>query len=99
MLNSRQRAQLRGLANSLDPIFQIGKGSINDQLIRQIEETIDIRELIKITVLETCPKTARECADEISEMTGCDVVQVIGRKFVIYRRAAEKDNIKIILVK
>ncbi len=97
MLNSKQRAQLRGLANTLEPIFQIGKGGVNDQLIRQVDETLEKRELIKLTTLETSPDTSREAADVIAEKTNADVVQVIGRKFVLYRRA--KENPKIVLIK
>ena len=57
-MNSRQRAELRGMANTLDPIFQVGKGGVNDQLIRQVDETLEKRELIKLTVLESAPETA-----------------------------------------
>ena len=64
MLNSRQRAQLRGMANSLDTIFQVGKGGINEQLIKQVAEALEARELIKLRVLETSPVTSREAADE-----------------------------------
>ncbi len=97
MLNSKQRAQLRGLANTLEPIFQVGKGGVNDQLIRQIDETLEKRELIKVTALESCPQSSREAADIIAEAVGGDVVQVIGRKFVLYRES--KENKKIVLVK
>lgn len=97
MLNSKQRAQLRGMANSLDAIFQIGKGGINDQLIRQVDETLETRELIKISVLETAECSSREAADEIALKTKSDVVQVIGRKFILYRES--KDNKQIVLVK
>ena len=95
MLNSKQRAQLRGMANSLEPIFQVGKGGVNDQLIRQVDETLEKRELIKITALEPSPENSREAADKIAESVGADVVQVIGRKFVLYRKS--KDNQKIFL--
>lgn len=97
MLNSKQRAQLRGLANTLEPIFQVGKGGVNEQLIRQVDETLEKRELIKITALETCPETAREAAEKIAGATDSDVVQVIGRKFVLYRES--KENKQIVLVK
>ena len=80
MLNSRQRAQLRGMANGLDPIFQIGKAGIGDQLI-------------KLTVLETSPQRPRECADKVSEATGSDVVQVIGSKFILYKESTEHKTI------
>ena len=97
MLNSKQRAQLRGLANSLDAIFQVGKGGINDQLIRQVDETLEVRELIKIRVLETAGSTAREIAEEIAAAVGADVVQVIGWVIVLYKRS--KNNPKIVLVR
>ena len=97
MLNSKQRAKLRGMANSLEPIFQVGKGGINDQLIRQVDETLEKRELIKLTALETSPQSSREAADMLSDATGADVVQVIGRKFVLYRKS--KENQKIFLKK
>lgn len=92
MLNSKQRAMLRGMANSLEPIFQVGKGGINDQLIRQVDETLEKRELIKITTLENTPETSREAADIIAEQTGADVVQVIGRKIVLFRKSKEKSK-------
>ena len=66
MLNSRQRAQLRGLANGLDTIFQVGKGGLNDQLYKQVSEALEARELIKLRVLETSPVSSREAADEIA---------------------------------
>ncbi len=97
MLNSRQRAQLRGMANTMDTIFQVGKGGINDQLIKQVGEALEARELIKLRVLETSPVTSREAANEIAEKTGADVVQVIGYRFVLYRES--KDNKSIVLVK
>lgn len=97
MLNSKQRAELRGMANTLEPIFQVGKGGVNDQLIRQVDETLEKRELIKLTALETSPDSSREAADRIAEETGADVVQVIGRKFVLYRKS--KENQKIFLKK
>ena len=97
MLNSRQRAELRGMANTLEPIFQVGKGGVNDQLIRQVDETLEKRELIKLTALETAPETSREAADTIAAAIGADVVQVIGRKFVLYRKS--KENQKIFLKK
>jgi RNA-binding protein len=97
MLNSRQRAQLRGLANRLDTIFQIGKGGIGDALIKQVDDALEKRELIKLRVLETADLTAREAANQISEKVGADVVQVIGWRFILYRES--KDNKEIKLVK
>ena len=97
MLTGKQRAQLRALANSLETIFQVGKSGINDQLIRQVDETLEVRELIKLRVLETSPQSSREAADKIAEETGADVVQVIGSRFVLYRES--KEHKKIVLVK
>jgi RNA-binding protein len=97
MLTSKQRAQLRGMANGYDTIFQIGKGGINDQLIKQIDEALTARELIKLRVLETSPVSSREAADETANKVGADVVQVIGTRFILYRES--KDNKQIYLVK
>lgn len=99
MLNSRQRAQLRGMANGYETIFQIGKGGIGEQLIKQVNEALEARELIKLRVLETAGITSRMAADEIAELVDADVVQVIGTKFILYRQASEKENRKIVLVK
>ena len=97
MLNSRQRAQLRGLANGLDTIFQVGKGGLNDQLYKQVSEALEARELIKLRVLETSPVSSREAADEIAKATDSDVVQVIGYRFVLYKES--KEHKSIVLVK
>lgn len=99
MLNSRQRAQLRGMANGYETIFQVGKGGIGDQLIKQVDEALEARELIKLRVLESAGITARIAADEIAPQVGADVVQVIGTRFILYRQASEKENRKIVLVK
>lgn len=97
MLNSRQRAQLRGMANGYDTILQIGKGGISEQTLKQVNDALEARELIKLRVLETSPLTSREAANEIAEKTSADVVQVIGSKFVLYREST--DNKQIVLVK
>lgn len=96
MLNSRQRAQLRGLANSLDTIFQVGKGGLNDQLYKLVSEALEARELIKLRVLETSPVTSREAADAIAQATGADVVQVIGYRFVLYKESNEHKTIVLV---
>ena len=97
MLNSRQRAQLRGLANTMDAIFQVGKGGIGEQIIKQVDDALEARELIKMTVLETSEETSCTAADKIAKAVKADVVQVIGRKFVLYRESRE--NKQIVLVK
>lgn len=97
MLTSKQRSQLKAMATELQPIFQIGKGGINDNMCVQLDDTLEARELIKIKTLETSPVSAREAADLLSERLGADIVIVIGTKIVLYRES--KDNKKIILVK
>ncbi len=96
MLNSRQRAQLRGLANSMETIFQVGKGGINDQLIKQVSEALEARELIKLRVLETSPVSSREAANFIAENVDADVVQVIGYRFVLYKESREHKAIVLV---
>ncbi len=97
MLNSRQRAQLRGMANGIETIFQVGKGGISPQLIKQVDEALEARELIKLRCLESSPLTSREAADSIAEETSADVVQVIGTRFILYRPSV--NNKTIVLVK
>lgn len=99
MLTSKQRAQLRGMANSMDTILQIGKDGINENTIKQVDDAIAARELIKCRVLETSPSSSREAADLIAEKIGADVVQVIGYRFILYRPAKNKEDRKIVLVK
>ncbi len=98
-LNSTQRAYLRGMANTMNAIFQLGKEGISDNFINQINEALDKRELIKISLLETCELKAKEAAAKICELAPCESVQIIGRKIVFYREAPEKENRKIILPK
>lgn len=95
MLTSKQRAQLRGLANELDAIFQIGKGGVNEQLLRQVDDALESRELIKLSVLETSPLSVRETADRIAEETKADVVQTIGFKFILYRESKKNKVIRL----
>ncbi len=86
MLTSKQRAYLRGIAQSYETIFQIGKGGISDNLIMQVNDALRKRELIKLRVLENSGLTSREAADAIAEQTASDVVQVIGTRFVLFKR-------------
>ena len=86
-LTSKQRAQLRGLANTLDTIVQVGKDGISENLIKQVDDALEARELIKCRVLENSMLTAREACAELSVATRSEGVQVIGTKFVLYRRS------------
>lgn len=93
MLTSKDRAALRKIANSLDTILQVGKGGIGEQVIKQADDALEAREIIKGKVLENAPAFAREVAEELAATTNSDVVQVIGTKFVLYRK--NKKNPKI----
>ena len=98
-LTSKQRAQLRGLANNIDTILHVGKDGIGDNLVKQANDALEARELIKGKVLENCMLTSREAAEELAQKTRSDVVQVIGTKFVLYRPTHKKyKKDKIVLV-
>ena len=98
-LSSKQRAYLRSLSNDLDVIVHIGKDGIGDNLIKQVNDALEARELIKGRVLENSLLTAREAAEELAVAARCEVVQVIGSKFVLYRMQHDKSKRKIELVK
>ena len=95
MLTSKQRATLRGLSQSLDTIFQIGKGGITEEICTQIANALEARELIKARVLDNSGYTAKEAASVISETIECDVVSCVGTKFVLYKESKKKKRIEI----
>lgn len=95
MLTSKNRAKLRAMANQMDTILQVGKGGIGEQLVKQVDDALRARELIKLRVLETAPGFPREIAQALAEQTSSEVVQVIGTKFVLYRK--NKKDPKIVL--
>ena len=97
MLNGKQRAYLRSIANTIDTILIIGKGGITQQVIKQADDALTAREIIKGKVLENSDLTSRQAADMLSEEVASDVVQVIGSKFVLYR--PNPDEPKIVLPK
>ena len=82
MLTSKQRAYLRAMANSIETILMVGKGGISDDIVKQANDALKARELIKGKVLETAPHSPRDTA----EKTKSDVIQVIGTKFILYRK-------------
>ncbi len=94
-MTSKQRAYLRGLANNLQPIFQIGKSGTSDNLIKQVDDALEARELIKISVLETAPDSVRSLSEEIALATKSICVQTVGSKITLYR--ARKKDSKIVL--
>ena len=99
MIIGKQRAYLRSLANGLPAILQIGKEGIAQNLIKQVDDALSARELIKMHVLETAPVTPREACDELARLTNAEPVQVIGGKIVLYREAKEEEKRKIVLPK
>jgi RNA-binding protein len=95
MLSSKQRAYLRSLANPIDTILIVGKSGIGDEVIRQADDALTARELIKGRTLETSPASVREAADRIAAATGSETVQVIGSKFVLYRKNQKEPKITL----
>ena len=95
MITTKQRAKLRGLANGIDTILQVGKGGINDELVIQVNDALKARELIKMRVLETSPLDSREAAGELAELCKAYIVQVIGSRFVLYKKNHQKPKIEL----
>ena len=95
-MNSRQRAYLGSLANNIDPIFQIGKASLTPEIIEALDAALEKRELIKVSVLKNCIDDPKEIASVIAERTHSNVVKVIGKKMIFYRKA--KKNPKITMI-
>lgn len=94
-MTTKQRAYLKGLAMTIDPIFQIGKASLSPELTQGISDALEARELVKISVLKNCMDDPNELGRILSERTHSELVQVIGKKIVLYRES--KDKKKIIL--
>ncbi len=94
-MTSKQRAYLKGLAMNIEPIFQVGKGSITPEYVTAVSEAFNTKELIKITVLKNCMDDPKGIAETLAGRTGSEVVQVIGKKIVLYK--PDKDKPKILL--
>lgn len=94
-MTSKQRSYLKGLAMNIDPIFQIGKSSLTPEFAKGIDEALNARELIKITILKNCMDEPRAIAEILAEHTHSEVVQIIGRKIVLYRESKEKKKIEL----
>ncbi len=95
MLNSKQRAYLRSLSNSLDPIFQVGKNGISEEMCKQIANALEARELIKARVLPNSGYTAAEAANSIADFIEADVVSVVGTRFVLYKESEKHKKIEL----
>ena len=94
-MTSKQRAYLKSLAMKIDPIFRIGKDSISPELIEGVREAIDARELIKIAVLQNCMDDPKEVAQTLAERTRSELVQVIGKKIVLYKESRDHKKIHL----
>ena len=97
-MTTKQRAYLKSLAMTMDPIFQIGKNSLTPEFTKAVQEALDARELIKVSVLQNCLDDPRELADMVAERTRAQVVQVIGKKIILYKEGKD-DKKKIVLPK
>lgn len=95
MITSKQRSYLRSLGHTMSPIFQIGKGGIEENFLKQVDDALEARELIKISVLNNSDYAAREASDIICEELGCEGVQSIGNKIVLYRKSKKNPKIEI----
>lgn len=94
-MTSKQRAYLKGLAMELDPIYQIGKASVTPEFVEGIREALEKRELIKVSVLKNCTDEPKELAALIAERSGAEVVQVIGKKIVLYKESRNHKKIML----
>lgn len=95
MLTSKQKSFLRSEAHHLDPIFQIGKSGLTDAILAQIDEALEARELLKVSVLQNCEEDKKEIAEKIGAHKQIEVVQVIGSVIVLYRESTEKKRIQL----
>lgn len=91
-MTTKQRAYLKSLAMSMDPIFHIGKNSMTPELTRAVQEALDARELIKVSVLKNCADDPRALAETLAERTRSHVVQVIGKRIVLYKEGKDKNK-------
>ena len=95
MITSKQRAALRKMGHDLDTIYQIGKGGMSDELLRDITDALEARELIKCRTLDMCEYSSKEAANLIADAVGADVVSVVGSRFVLYKQSSKEKNRKI----
>lgn len=95
MLTSKQRAYLNGLAQTMKPIVQIGKNGLNDHIKTSVRNALDARELIKINLLQNTDEDAREVAEILADEIGAEVVRVIGRVIILYKKSSKRENRKL----
>jgi RNA-binding protein len=95
MLNNKQKKFLRSQAHHLNPIFQVGKGGVNDHLITHIKEAIEVRELMKISVLNNCIEDKHDVAEALAAGASAELVQVIGKVIVLYKESKDNKTIEL----
>ncbi|MBO0587020.1 ribosome assembly RNA-binding protein YhbY [Sporosarcina sp. E16_8] len=95
MLTNKQKSFLRGESNRLQPLVHIGKSGLTESVITQIEEALEAKELIKVTILQNCDQDKNEIAAKLEEQEGIEVVQVIGKIIVLYKESVEKKRIEL----
>jgi RNA-binding protein len=95
MLTGKQKRFLRSKAHHLDPIFQVGKGGVNENMIKQVADALEARELFKISVLQNCEEDKDVVAEQLAAGTGAETVQIIGNTIVLYKESAEKKQISL----
>ncbi|MGJ7921446.1 ribosome assembly RNA-binding protein YhbY [Neobacillus sp. LXY-4] len=95
MLTGKQKRFLRSKAHHLTPIFQVGKGGVNENMIKQISEALEVRELMKISVLQNCDEDKDVVAEQLTDGTGAELVQVIGKTIVLYKESVENKQIQL----
>ncbi|MDF9866685.1 RNA-binding protein [Bacilli bacterium PM5-3] len=93
MVTKQQKQYLKSLAHSLKPIFQVGKNGVNNEMVVGISDALEHRELIKISILQNCPFDKKEVAFDLQRLTNSEIIQVIGRTIVLYRKSKTKENI------
>lgn len=95
MLTGKQKRYLRSLAHHLDPIFQVGKGGVNENLIQHINEALEVRELIKVSILQNCEQDKQDVAEELASSADAELVQLIGKTVVLYKESRENKEIEL----
>ncbi|WP_223591277.1 ribosome assembly RNA-binding protein YhbY [Neobacillus bataviensis] len=95
MLTGKQKRFLRSKAHHLDPIFQVGKGGVNENMIKQVADALEARELFKVSVLQNCEEDKNIVAEQLAEGAGAEIVQIIGNTIVLYKESVEKKQITL----
>lgn len=93
MLTGKQKRYLRAKAHHLDPIFQVGKGGVNENMIKQISDALEARELFKVSILQNCEEDKTQVAEQLAKGSGAEIVQIIGHTIALYKESVENKQI------